>query len=75
MIGLESIANKAAGPVADTVAVLIEEVKLVERMGDPGEILARGFVRTGAMEKRATAAALEQQLVGALLDRLRRDEA
>jgi tetratricopeptide (TPR) repeat protein len=74
VIGLESIANKAEPPVADTVAVLIEEVKLVERMGDPGEILARGFVRTGAMEKRATAAALEQQLVGALLDRLRRDE-
>jgi hypothetical protein len=73
VIGLESVMADAEPPATDTIACLIAQVRLLERMGDPEEVLERALGRTAALPKRQTATLLEQQLLGALLERLRRE--
>ena len=75
IIGLDSIANDADPAVADVVAVLIAQVRLLEKLGEPEAALAKGYERIGTEEDQRRRAFLEQQLVGAVVERLRRDHA
>jgi hypothetical protein len=69
-VGLTSLLDRAEGPVRDTIACLLDQLRLLEGIGDPDAILEKAFARTAALENREAAAIFEQQLVGALIERI-----
>jgi hypothetical protein len=70
-IGLSSLLEGTTGPVRDTIACLLDQVRVLEALGDVEEIIARAFARTATHEDRRTAAIFEGQLVSALVERIR----
>jgi hypothetical protein len=70
-IGLSSLLEGTVGPVRDTIACLLDQVRVLEGLGDVAEILSSAFARTAALEDRRTAAIIERQLVDALIERIR----
>jgi hypothetical protein len=70
-IGLSSLLEGTTGPVRETIACLLDQVRVLEGLGDVDEILSRAFARTTALEDGRTAAIFERQLVDALIERIR----
>jgi hypothetical protein len=70
-IGLSSLLQGTDGPVRHTIACLLDQVRVLEGLGDVEEILAAAFGRTAAIEDRRTAAIFDRQLVDALIERIR----
>ncbi len=70
-IGLVSLLEGTAGPVHDTIACLLDQVRVLEGLGDIEETLARAFARTAAISDRRAAAIFDRQLVDALIERIR----
>lgn len=70
-IGLSSLLDRADGPVRDAIACLLDQVRVLEGLGDVDEILSRAFARTAALEDRRTGAIYDRQLVDALIERIR----
>jgi hypothetical protein len=70
-IGLSFLLEPTEGPVRDAIACLLDQVRVLEGLGEVEEILARAFARTSAMEDRRTAGLYERQLVDALIERIR----
>jgi hypothetical protein len=73
-IGLSSLLEGTDGPVRHTIACLLDQVRVLEGLGDVEEILAGAFARTAALEDRRTAAIFDRQLVDALIERIRSAE-
>jgi hypothetical protein len=70
-IGLSSLLEGTEGPVRHTIACLLDQVRVLEGLGEVGDVLARAFARTAALEDRRTAAIFDRQLVDAVIERIR----
>jgi hypothetical protein len=70
-IGLSSVLEGAVGPVRDTIACLLDQVRVLEGLCDVEEILSHAFDRTASLADARTAVIFERQLVDALIERIR----
>jgi hypothetical protein len=70
-IGLSSLLERTVGPVHDAIACLLDQVRVLEGLGNVEEILAGAFARTSTMEDPRTAGLYDRQLVDALIERIR----
>jgi tetratricopeptide (TPR) repeat protein len=70
-IGLSSLLEGTEGPVRETIACLLDQVRVLEGLGDVEAILARAFARTAILGDRRAAAIFDRQLVDALIERIR----
>jgi hypothetical protein len=70
-IGLSALLEGTEGPVRHTIACLLDQVRVLEGLGDVEVILARAFASTAALEDRRTASIFDRQLVDALIERIR----
>jgi hypothetical protein len=70
-IGLSSLLEGTIGHVRETIACLLDQVRVLEGLGDVEQTLANAFARNAALEERRTAAIFDEQLVDALIERIR----
>ncbi len=70
-IGLAALVEATTGPVHDTIACLLDQVRVLEGLGDIEEVLAKAFARTATLDDRRAAAIFDRQLVDALIERIR----
>jgi hypothetical protein len=70
-IGLSTLLSGTTGPVRETIACLLEQVRVLEGLGDADEILARAFGHNATIEDRRSAGIFDRQLVDALIERIR----
>jgi hypothetical protein len=70
-VGLSSLLEGTEGSVRHTIACLLDQVRVLEGLGDVEEIVAQGFARTARLEDRRTAGIFDRQLVDALIERIR----
>jgi hypothetical protein len=70
-IGLSSLLEGTEGPVRETIACLLDQVRVLEGLSDVEATLARAFARTATLEDRRAAAIFDRQLVDALIERIR----
>ncbi len=71
-LGLSSLLPAAEGLVAEAIACMLAQLRLLEELGDPSEVVAQAFERTAAIPHSGTAALFEKQLVRAMIERVRR---
>lgn len=71
-IGLSSLLEGTEGTVRETIACLLDQVRVLEGLGDVEATLARAFARTATLEDRRAAAIFDRRLVDALIERIRR---
>jgi tetratricopeptide (TPR) repeat protein len=70
-IGLSSLLEGTEGPVRETIACLLDQVRVLEGLGDVEATLARAFARSATLEDRRAAAIFDRQIIDALIERIR----
>jgi hypothetical protein len=70
-IGLSSLLTGTTGSVRETIACLLDQVRVLEGLGNAEEILARAFAHNASLDDQRSAGIFGRQLVDALIERIR----
>jgi hypothetical protein len=70
-IGLAALLEETVGTTREAIACLLDQVRVLEGLGDAEAILGRAFARTASLKDQRAAVIFDLQMVGALIERIR----